>query len=210
MAEYNIKASIRGNMAKSYRKDLFRRGLIPAVVYGRTMGSLPLEVAEKDVQNAVQAGKNTIINLSVPGNGGPYKVMVRDLQYDPLRRSVIHADFQQINLRNRIHIRVPVQLAGDVAGGMAQIALRELEVSCLPAKIPNQITVDVSGMKPGDILNVSGLAVPRGVDVLTDPDVTVVTVLAPREEPAEGAPGGEKPGETAVNNGRNPEDTARA
>lgn len=197
MAEYSIKASVRANMAKSYRKNLLRRGLIPAVVYGRAVGSLPLEVAEKELQNAIQAGKNTIINLSVPGNGGPYKVMVRELQFDPLKRSVIHADFQQISLRNRIHTGVPVILTGEVTGGVAQIALRELEVSCLPAKIPGQITVDVSGMKPGDSLTVSDLAVPRGVDVLTDPDVTVVTVLAPREEPAEGAAGAVAPVEPA-------------
>lgn len=201
MAEYNIRAFARSVMTRGYRKGLFRRGMIPAVVYGRTVNNLPLEVAGKDVLNALLAGKNTIINLSVPGNGGPYKVMIRDVQYDPLKREVIHADFQQIFLRNRVHARVPVYMAGEAAGGVARLSLRELEVSCLPARIPARITVDVSGMKPGDTLSVSGLAVPKGVDVLTGPDTMVVSIQVPRDHFAEEA------GEAAGGNGNARENT---
>ncbi|MFZ5634640.1 MAG: 50S ribosomal protein L25 [Bacillota bacterium] len=187
MAEYNMKAAAREKTGGGFRKSLSRQGLIPAVVYGKMVGNQLLEVAERDVQNALREGKNTIINLSVTGINSPYKVMIREVQYDPVKRVVMHADFQQISLRDKINTAVPVVLTGKVAEGLAQLALREIEISCMPAKIPNQIALDVTGMKPGDSLAVSALQVPKGIKVLTDPDATVVTVLAPKEEPVEEA-----------------------
>ncbi|MCL6610441.1 MAG: 50S ribosomal protein L25 [Peptococcaceae bacterium] len=197
MTEYRLRASVRKNLSGSYRRSLFRRGLIPAVVYGKTVKSLPLEVPEKDVRGVLGAGRNTIVNLVVSGNGGPYKVMVRDLQFDPLTKAIIHADFQQISLRDKIHASVPIHLSGEAAGGLPRLSLRELEISCLPAKVPAQITVDVSGMKPGESITVSDLQVPRGVNVLTGPDVTVVTVLAPEEEAVDRDAGEVSPPEAA-------------
>lgn len=196
MTEYNIKASVRENLSKGYRNDLIRRGIIPAVVYGKTIKNLPLEIPQKDVLDAMRAGRNTIINLKVTGNGGQYKVMVRDLQFDPVSRAVIHADLQQISLRARVKTTVPVQISGQVARGLARVALRELEIACLPSKIPARITVDVSGMKPGDTLTVAGLEAPGEINVLSDPETVVVSVLAPGEE--EGA-GGEAAPEAAGN-----------
>ncbi len=193
MPEYSIEASVRGNMSRSYRKELFRKGLIPAVVYGKTLKSLSLEVPEKEVKGALQAGRNTIINLKVSGNGGPYKVMVRDLQLDPINKTIIHADFQQISLRDKIRTSVPIHISGRVSGGLARIVLRNLEISCLPARIPDRVTVDVTGMEPGDSITVSDLDLPKGVNVLDDPGATVVTVTAPAEETGD-SEGGETPG----------------
>ena len=194
MAEYNMEAFVRRETGKGHRMDLLRRGLIPAVVYGKTVGSLPVEVLAKDFREVLQGGRNTIINLSVSGNGGPYKVMIRDMQFDPVKRSVIHADFQQISLSQRVHATVPVQITGSPAGGLARPALRNLEVSCLPTGIPGQIAVDVTGMRPGESVTVSGLEAPRGVEFLNDPDVTVVTVLA-ENVGAEEVPAAERPPE---------------
>ena len=179
MTEYSLDASVRGNMAKSYRKYLFSRGKVPAVVYGKTLGSIPLEVSGKELERAVHSGRNTIINLMVAGSGGPYKVMVKDLQHDPIKRGIVHADFQQISLKERINTSVDVAISGEAAGGLARLVLRSLEVSCLPAGIPEQIMVDVSGMMPGDSIAVRDLNVPGEVRVLSDPDTTVVTVMLP-------------------------------
>ena len=191
MTEYSLDASVRDNMAKSYRKFLFSRGKIPAVVYGKTLGSMPLEVSGKQLERAVQSGRNTIINLVVSGNGGPYKVMVRDLQYDPIKRVILHADFQQISLKEMINTSVDVAISGETAGGLARLVLRSLEVSCLPAGIPDQITVDVTGMMPGESITVRDLKVPREVRVITNPDAAVVAVMSPAgavvEEPGDDA-----------------------
>ena len=183
MTDHQIKASVRKSMSGGYRHGLFKQGLIPAVVYGKAIGNLPLEVVEKDVLKVVSEGRNAIINLSVSDNGGPYKVMVRDMQYHPVKKSIMHVDFQQVSLRDKVHVAIPINLSGEVADGLAQIALRELEISCLPAKIPDQITVDVSGLKPGDTIAVSDLKVPKGVTAETNPHLKVVTVLVPHAEP---------------------------
>ncbi|KJR99968.1 MAG: hypothetical protein VR68_07295 [Peptococcaceae bacterium BRH_c4a] len=206
MTEYNLEASIRENMTKSHRKDLLSRGMVPAIINGKTVGSLPLEVSGKELSAAVRSGRNTIINLAVSGNGGPYKVMVRELQFDPLKKGIIHADFQQISLLDKIHTAVPVNISGEAAGGMPQLVLRQLEITCLPADIPSQFTVDVSGMKAGDSVAVHDLAVPEGVSVVTDPGTTVVTVLSQKEEAVEKAAGeageaGEDEKENAPENG---------
>jgi len=187
MTEYSLEASIRKNMAKSHKKDLLSRGMVPAIVYGKTVGNLPLEVSGKELQGAIRSGRNTIINLAVSGNGGPYKVMVRDLQFDPLKKGIIHADFQQISLQDKIHTTVKVNISGEVAEGIPQLVQRQLEISCLPANIPSNFTVDVSGMKAGDSVTVYDLEIPEGVNVITDPGSTVVIILSQKldvEEPA--------------------------
>lgn len=201
MAEYNLEASVRKDMTKGYRKNLSGRGKVPAVLYGKTVGSVPLEIDEKELREALRDGKNRIIDLAVSGNGGPYKVMVRELQYDPLKKGIIHADFQQISMRDRIHTSIPVVIRGEAAGGLARLVLRRLEISCLPANIPDQIAVDITGMSPGDSLSVLDLDVPKGVNVLTDTDATVVTVSAPEEEAAE-----EPAGNAGEANGKGEED----
>lgn len=188
MTEYNLEASVRKNMTKSYRKGLYGKGMVPAVLYGKKVGNVPLEVSGKELRHALHTGRNTIINLEVAGNGGPYKVMVRDLQYDPLKKEIIHADFQHISMRDRIHTSVPVLIRGEVDGGMARPVLRRLEISCLPADIPDQIAVDISGMKPGDSLSVIDLDIPEGINILSDQDATVVTVLSPEADAVEAVP----------------------
>lgn len=202
MTEYSLEASVRKNMAKSHKKNLLSQGMVPAIIYGKTVGSLPLEVPGKELYGVVRAGRNTIINLAVSGNGGPYKVMVRELQFDPLKKGIIHADFQQISLLDKIHTTVPVNISGEAAEGLPQLVLRQLEISCLPANIPSQFTVDVTGMKTGDSVAVYDLAIPEGVSVISDPRAIVVTVLSQKEEAGEetaGQAGGDENGNPPEN-----------
>lgn len=189
MTEHNLNASVRENTGSGYRKRILQEGLVPAVVYGKSVGNLLLEVAERDLLNTLREGRNTIINLAVAGDGGPYKVMVKEVQYDPLKRNVLHVDFQQISMKEKIQATVPLVMTGATEFGVAQLVLRDLEVFCMPTDIPHEIIVDLTGMKPGDVRLVSDLRVPEAVEVLTDPDTTVVTVTVTRAdleaEPAE-------------------------
>ncbi|MHB8156854.1 MAG: 50S ribosomal protein L25 [Desulfocucumaceae bacterium] len=185
MTEFNLEAFVRKNMAGGYRKSLLGRGLVPAVVYGKTIGNLPLEVSRIELQKAVRGGKNTIINLAVSGNGGPYKVMVREMQHDPIKRLIVHVDFQQISMEDSINTTVDIHIVGEADGGLVRPVLRSLEIACLPTGIPDKVTVDVTGMRPGDSLAVRDLKVPGGVKVLSDPDTAVVAIMAPDAGPAE-------------------------
>lgn len=182
MVEYRVEASVRKDLGKSYRNKLYSRGLIPAVVYGKKLGSLPLEVNEKDLYNVIRSGRNMIISLSVAGNGGPYKVMIRDLQYDPIKRLIKHADFQQISMEENIQSSITVNIFGEPALGLARQLLRKLDISCLPAEIPGFVTVDVNGLNPGDAVKVADLEIPKGIKVNTDADELVVTIVAQDEK----------------------------
>ncbi|SHE32792.1 LSU ribosomal protein L25P [Desulfofundulus australicus DSM 11792] len=188
--EASLLAQVRSGRGKGYRHRLAAQGKIPAVVYGRTIGSIPLEVELRAVKNilAGEGGRNTLINLKITGDGQERqdKVLIKELQFDNMRGELIHVDFQQVSLTDRITTTVPVELEGEPVGvkqgGILQQQLRELEISCLPADIPEAITMDVSGLEMGDTIYVSDLPVPEGVKVLNDPEEVVATVVAPAIE----------------------------
>ncbi|MCS5695398.1 50S ribosomal protein L25/general stress protein Ctc [Desulfofundulus thermocisternus] len=188
--EASLLAQVRSGRGKGYRHRLAAQGKIPAVVYGRTIGSIPLEVELRAVKNilAGEGGRNTLINLKITGDGQERqdKVLIKELQFDNMRGELIHVDFQQVSLTDRVTTTVPVELEGEPVGvkqgGILQQQLRELEISCLPADIPEAITMDVSGLEMGDTIYVSDLPVPEGVKVLNDPEEVVATVVAPAIE----------------------------
>lgn len=148
-----------------------------------------LSVSPKALQGALGAGENVIINLQVKTDGGveTRKVLVKELQTDPVRGNPLHADFLGISMTRVIAVKVPVELMGMPVGvtgkgGILEHALWELEVKCLPTAIPERITLDVSALDLGDALHVKDLKVPEGVVVETDPGQVVAMVSAPRVE----------------------------
>ena len=183
MSDYGISAEMRSGRGKGYRHELQEKGMIPAVVYGRELGSIPVAVDARQVEKILSsgAGRNTLINFQVTGDGGAYTVMLKDIQYNPVRREVVHADFQQVNLSERINTAIPVVLVGEVTDGVLQQLKRELEISCLPAEIPESITVNIAGMTPGSALKVSDLVIPPGIRVLDDSNEILATVLSKTE-----------------------------
>ncbi len=207
--EASLVAQVRTGRGKGYRHRLAAQGKIPAVVYGKAIGNIPVEVELRELEKilAGEAGRNTLINLKITGEGQERqdRVLIKELQYDFLRGELIHADFQQVSLTDRVTISVPVELEGEPVGvkqgGILQQQLRELEISCLPADIPEAITMDISGLEMGDTLYVRDLPVPPGIKVLNDPEEVVATVVAPAIErvPGEEEPAEEKeaPPETA-------------
>lgn len=205
MTEYNIDARVRQGRGKGYRNDLVEKGMIPAVVYGKAVGSIPVEVQTKEVEKIIysDAGRNTLINFSISGDGGAYTVMLKDVQFDPVRREVLHADFQQVDLNLRINTVIPIHLVGEVKEGVLQQVMRRLEISCLPTEIPDSITVSVAGMGPGNAIKVSDLIIPEKIKVLDDTHEIVATVLAGEEEtvdvevPDEKVPAAPVPGDEA-------------
>ncbi len=194
MAQFDLQAAARTEKGKSYRKKLMDRGWVPGIVYGKKIESMPVELewrALHDVMN--KGGRNAIINMNVE-NAGDYQVMVKDLQFDPIKQFLMHVDFQQISMEDAIQVNVPIYVNGEVQEGILQVILRELSVSCLPGSIPDALYVDVSSLTVGDTVTVSDLEVPEGVEVMAEPDAAVVTVSseAAAEEPAEAEEGEEE------------------
>ncbi|WP_027717171.1 50S ribosomal protein L25/general stress protein Ctc [Desulfovirgula thermocuniculi] len=189
-----LVAQVRAGRGKGYRNRLAAQGKIPAVVYGKAVGSLPVEISLRELRKLLggEVTRSKVLDLKIAGDGWERqeKVLIKEMQHDPLTGRLIHVDFHQISLTEEVTTTVPVELVGEPVGikkgGILQHQLREVEISCLPTAIPEAITVDVSGLDVGDTIFVRDLVVPEGVKVLADPDEVVATVVeAEAEEVAE-------------------------
>lgn len=193
MTSVALAAEIRNERGTSGVNKVRARGLCPAVVYGPGTDPVSLAIDPKVFLKLVHtAGENALIDLTLGGDAPVKKVIVREIQYDPLKPMPIHVDFYLVNLDRAIEVRVPLELVGipvPVAqkAGMLTQAMHELNVECLPTAIPASIKVDVSALGLGDSLHVRDLAVPAGVTVLDAPEQTVAAVAGLQAE-AEVAP----------------------
>nr|WP_290667000.1 50S ribosomal protein L25 [Ardenticatena sp.] len=197
-----LKAAPRTVLGKKV-KQLRRQGLIPGVVYGAALEDpISVQVDVRELRKALQkAGVSHLIDLHIEGRSRPVSVLVRDVQRDPVRHTLIHVDFLAVRMDETVRIEVPVHLTGEPAPVAQNIAivsqvLEEVEVEALPANLPSSIEVDVTDLlkEVGDVLTVDNLPVPEGVEVITDADVAVA-VLEPlrTEEALEAELGAEAP-----------------
>jgi large subunit ribosomal protein L25 len=151
------------------------------------MEPVTLSVTRRDLRLALSgpAGVNTILTLDV--NGKTYPAIVKDLQRHPVRRTVSHVDFLQINLLEEITVAVPVRLEGIAKavvanGGLVDPAVDSIEVRCTPANLPNEIVIDITDMTSETVIHLTDVALPAGVIAVGDPDMLIVTVLVLRQE----------------------------
>jgi len=170
---------------------------IPAVVYGLGMDPISISVERRELRQALSgsAGMNTILDLSVDGT--VYPSIIKDLQRHPVRRTVQHVDFIQINLDEEIIVSVPIRMEGHAKavsdeGGLVDLNRQELEISSSPRTIPDEIVIDVSGLDMDSTITIGDLELPAGVTAIGEPEWAVVTVLTMRtpildEEDAEAA-----------------------
>lgn len=193
MAQAELNVTFRENTGKGVSRSLRRQGLAPAVVYGKGVDPCALSVDPKALQKAIstEAGWNTLITLKGEGPFSGKVVILKDLQVDPIRRDIHHADFQVIDLQKKVHVMVPVHSVGksegEKAGGSLQVIRKELEVICLPTAIPKSIDIDVASLKIGDVLHVEDIVLPEGVEAPHEVNFTVITVTGHKPEEAESA-----------------------
>ncbi len=184
-----LKAEVREARGKGGAKRLRTKGLVPAVLYGPRTETIPLVVNSKELSVTLQteAGENVLIDLEIKkGNQLDRKVvMVKDIQYDPLKRSTLHTDFYEVTMDVMVTVEVPIHLIGKPegtkAGGILEQVRRVVEIQCLPGDIPKGIDLDVSPLMIGDSLHVYDIRVEKG-KILSDPGLTVATVVPPVAE----------------------------
>jgi len=188
----DLKVERRTGTGKSVARKLRQGGRIPAIVYGEGE-PIPVAADPKSLLKALrtEAGENVILNLTIVDTEEvTRKAMVKGVQVDPVTGIVLHADFLAISMERPIEVEVPVELVGVARGvkeegGIVEQILRELKVKCLPRAIPDGIQLDISTLNIGDVIHVKDLAIPVGVELLTDREQVVVTVAAaPVEEVA--------------------------
>ncbi len=201
MAENALRIEIRDAVGKGVARKLRAAGRIPGVLYGRTTPALPVSLDPKSLRRALvrsEAGLNTLFELDVAG-GGPLQgkpILVRELQRDPVKGDYLHADLLAVDLLQKLQVSVPIHVVGKAhgveLGGILDHSLRELELLCLPTAIPKEVQVDVSLLEVGQSLHVRDLVLPEGVELRSDPDLSVVSVVVPAAEvtpePAAAAP----------------------
>ena len=163
---------------------------IPGVLYGHGMTPVAVAVGRRDLRVALSgaAGVNTVLDLTVDGT--VYPAIVKDLQRHPVRRTVTHIDFLQVNLDEEITVSVPLRLEGEATavaqeGGLVDPSVDSIEVTTTPRTIPDEFVVDVSNMQMDTVIRLSDIPMPPGVTAAGDPDSPVVTVLTMRAEVAE-------------------------
>ncbi len=178
-------------------------GQLPGVVYGRGTDPIPVDVVYTELRDALKgaAGLNTIFTLDV--DGSQEQVIVRDIQRDPIKRTVIHADFMRVSEDTKVTVVIPISLVGKSealsdAGGIVEQKMHSIKVFCPPSKIPNEIEVDVSIMALDRRLSVADLNLPEGVSTKVGDNITVAAPVVPRgaleaeeEEGEEGEEGAE-------------------
>ena len=202
MAENELAVEVREGTGKGPARRLRASGRVPAVCYGRGAKSLGISLdplALDQLLKGSTAGMNTLIALQVEG-GGEYHgkpMLVKELQRNPVSRQILHADLYAVNLQEAIQVSVPIHLEGSPEGvkmgGILDQTLREVELECMPQAIPEELRLDVSELLIGQSLHVRDLAIPEGATLLSDLDLSVVTVATPavEEEPVAEAVEGE-------------------
>jgi large subunit ribosomal protein L25 len=194
--EARLEAVKRDTHGKNEARRLRAKGSIPAVLYGGAAAdgrpqATPIAVDPKALMNILrgESGVNTLIGLKVGGE--EVKVLMREYQVDPLSRRLLHADFYRIAMDKLLVVKVPVTVKGEAKGikqqgGLLDIVHREIEVECLPADIPEHIEVDVTELMLGQAIRLRDVATDPRWKPVTDVDVMLVHVVAPRAvaEPA--------------------------
>ncbi len=211
MADNALAIEVRENTGKGVARKLRAAGRIPGVFYGKKLSATPITLDPHVLERALKksdAGMNTLFDVQIQGGGELQGkvVLVKDLQRDPVTGSFLHADLYAVDLEQALQVSVPLHVTGKAPGvemgGILDQALREIELSCLPTAIPREIQVDVSGLNLGDSIHIRDLGLPEGVDLVSDPDLSVVSVVAPRateeEAAAEEAAEGEAPAAEAA------------
>lgn len=191
MESFNVKAKVRTELGTRASRRIRRAGLIPAVVYGSSKETISLLVNPKDLLAILnsETGHNSIFSLEIEGHG-KQNVLIKDWRFEPVRSTLLHADFLRIAMDKPIQVTVSVRTVGEpegvkLQGGILEIVLRDIEIECLPADIPDHIVVDVSKLVFGTNIRVSDLQVSSKIKILSEPQLTVAHITSVKEEKVE-------------------------
>ena len=181
----SFSATAREKGGKGAARQLRARGQVPAVIYGHGREPMSLSLNARDLDKLlghIQA-ESTVIEVTVEGHTA--KTLIREIQRHPIKRQILHVDFQALVAGEKVVVSIPIVLIGTaegvkLEGGVLEQPLRELEIEVDPSNIPDHVELDVTNMMIGDSLHVSDLKVPEGVEIQDDPETSVAVLAAPR------------------------------
>ena len=169
---------------------------MPGIVYGGEGEPQLIELDHNALWQAIkkEAFHSTVLDMELAGKTA--KVLLRDLQIHPFKQQILHIDFQRVSAKQKIHMKIPLHYSGEEESNAVKIdkalvnhILNELEVSCLPADLPEAINIDLSKLEKGATLTLKDIALPKGVEPVlhghTAEDTVLVSVVMPAAEEPE-------------------------
>lgn len=188
METIEIQVEPREAKSKGAAKRVRRLGKIPGIFYGPKTETVPFQVNGKDFVNRVAGieGSHLIRVKSDAAALADRVALVKEMQFHPVDGQIIHLDFYEVDLKEKIRVKVPLHFTGKAAGvirgGILQPIVREVEVECLPLDIPEYLEIEVSSLDIGDSLHITDLPIPEGVTAIYEDSFPVVSVVPPTVE----------------------------
>jgi large subunit ribosomal protein L25 len=194
MTTVTLSAVPRTETGKGAARALRRSGAVPGIIYGHARSPQALTINAREFERLLEriAAENTVIELAFDGTTS--RTLIREIQRDPIRRHVLHVDFQELVAGEKVTVRIPIVLQGvpegvRASGGILSQVMQELECRVDPSNMPSRITVDVTDIAIGHSVHVGEITIPEGVDVLDDKEATIAVVAAPKAVEEAPAPG---------------------
>ncbi len=185
--DYMLNATARKNIGKQTKQSRLA-GFTPAVIYGKETQNQTIQMNAKEFNKIFhEAGTSSLISMTID-SAKPVKVLVKDFQIHPTKNEIVHADFYQVNMKEKIRTEIPLEFIGESPAvteqdGKLVTNLDAIEVECLPDDLIANVEVDVSVLANfDDAIHVSDLKVPSTIEVLTDPELVIVLAQAPISE----------------------------
>lgn len=182
----SINAKVREERGKNASRRLRAAGLVPVTIYGGGQEATSTTVVKREFTALLRNhGRNQIFTINV--DGVPTTVKIADMQLDPIKSVLIHADLMRISMTEKSKFSVTIKIVGEsegikLNGGVLDVVSHELEIRCLPGDLPSVIEADISALNIGDHLSVKDLKLSDKIEVLDDPDSVIATIVAPRVE----------------------------
>ncbi|MEE9167038.1 MAG: 50S ribosomal protein L25 [Candidatus Neomarinimicrobiota bacterium] len=180
--EFKLDLEKRSQLGRRAAKKLRGEGKIPGIFYSGGRKSAPFYIDRRHLHEALQSDSHV---FEVKVGGKRLYAIVRKMQYHPVTDEILHIDLFGVRLKDKIDLMVPIVLEGEAKGvkegGILTQNLTELQIQCLATEVPDAVHLEVSELTIGDSIHVGDLKL-ENVEVLTHPEVTVVTVQAPKEE----------------------------
>jgi large subunit ribosomal protein L25 len=193
MKEVILEVKERAEKGTRESRRLRTAGTIPAILYGAKQTPVSLGIAVKEFNRVIHggAGENVVLTLKFGGHKNEGKTaIIKEVQRDPVSRTIVHIDLLAISLKDKIKVNVPIMVSGEAPGikegGILEYVQREVEVECLPSQIPEHIMVDVSNLKINESIYVRDLRLSDDkIKVLTPADRMLISIVPPTilEEP---------------------------
>jgi len=205
-----LEATERVKDKRSTLTNIRKAGNIPAILNGPNQ-SQPIYINSADFLKTIRTtGRNGIIKLAI--NNNQHSVMLHEVQTDPIKSEIIHADFQIVNMSEEVTVDVNINLVGEAAGvkdgGLLQQSIHQISISALPSDIPQSIDIDVSQVEVGDVITLEDINTNGKFTINQDTSQVVASVLAPRQEEEISTGEEQEPGEPENLEGRETNESA--